>query len=59
MEDIVFDPQLTGADVVLLRNLADDIARRRGAKSAADGPVDEGYASRASPVQEQTDEASM
>ncbi|KAH6617812.1 fatty acid desaturase [Chaetomium sp. MPI-SDFR-AT-0129] len=46
MGDIVFSPDLTVPDALVLRNLADDIERHKALKRRADpGDRDEGYAS--------------
>ncbi len=45
MEEIVFSPELTVPDTLLLRNLADDIHRHKKSKGASTPERDEGYSS--------------
>lgn len=45
MEDIIFSPELTVPDTLLLRNLADDIHRHQKLKGASSPDRDEGYSS--------------
>ncbi|GAB1312462.1 hypothetical protein MFIFM68171_02672 [Madurella fahalii] len=51
MEDIIFSPELTVPDTVVLHNLADDIRRHRETNTRAKTNHDEGYSSNGSAVQ--------
>jgi len=44
MGDIFYDRELTVSDIILLKNLADDIQRHQSSKSAKT-IIDEGYSS--------------
>jgi hypothetical protein len=45
MEEIVFSPELTIPDTLVLRNLADDIQRHKKTSGPAKTDRDEGYVS--------------
>jgi glucose-6-phosphate 1-dehydrogenase len=52
MEGIVFSPELTVPDTLVLQNLADDIARHQKTKGAIKSEGDEGYLSGSSTTQD-------
>ncbi len=53
MEEIIFSPELTGPDTLVLQNLADDIHRHKKLKGASSNTDrDEGYCSTNSAAQE-------
>ncbi|KAK4126860.1 fatty acid desaturase [Parathielavia appendiculata] len=54
MEELVFSPELTIPDTLVLRNLADDIARHRQTKESIKLEGDEGYLSASSTSQHES-----